>query len=250
MLQQPPTGLSWQAAYFLDAVLLVAVGVLLVAAWRAPGVRLPAALLLANGGVLLAAPSWFVSYVNYLTPAAALCVATGAAAVGVVGRETGGLFARACAVAGAVVVVLALVIPATRLWYGRGETHASLPSRQLMSAVANVRCVMSDSPMALIGLNALDRSLANGCPDWIDVTGRTYASDMNVRGRDGKQVPRIDNPRWQRALRDYLLSGDAVIIMRAKDAGISSTTWEAIRGGGILATDGAHFIYRVEDHRS
>ncbi|MDQ3978231.1 MAG: hypothetical protein M3314_01575 [Actinomycetota bacterium] len=250
MLQRLPTGLSWQTAYLLDAVLLVAVGVLLVAASRAPAVRLPAALLLAHAGVLVAAPSWFFSYANYLAPAAALCVATGAAAVGAVRRESGRLFGRACAVAGAAVVVLALVIPATRLWYGPDETRASLPSKQLMSAVANLRCVMSDSPMVLIGLNALDRSLANGCRNWIDVTGRTYASDMDVRGQDGRRVSRIANPRWQQALRDYLLSGDAVIVMRAKDVGISPETWEAIRAGGILATDGTHVIYRVEGRRN
>ena len=247
MLQQVPIGLSWQTAYLLDAVLLVAVGVLVVAAWRAPAVRLPAALLLANAGVLLAGPSWFFSYFDFLTPAAALCVATGAAAVGVVRRETGRLLARACGVAGAVVVVLALVIPANRLWYGGDKTRASLPSSELAAAVANVRCVMSDSPMALIGLNALDRNLANGCPNWIDVTGRTYASDMSVRGQDGRRVARIANPRWQQALRDYLLSGDAVVIMRATDVGISPTTWDAVLRGGILATDGAHVVYRVED---
>ena len=244
MLRRLPDGLSWPAAYLLDAVLLTAVGVLLVVAWRAPAVRLPAALLVASGGVLLAAPSWFFSYVNYLTPAAALCVATGVAALGVVRREAGRAFTHACAVAGAGVVVLALAVPAKWLWYGGDMTRASLPSTQLASAVTDVRCVMSDSPMALIGLNALDRNLANGCPNWIDVTGRTYASDMVVRGQDGRRVSRIANPRWQRALRDYLLSGDAVIIVRAKDVGISPPTWDAILGGGILAADGAHVIYR------
>jgi alpha-1,2-mannosyltransferase len=104
--------------------------------------------------------------------------------------------------------------------------------------------------MALIGLNALDRNLANGCPNWIDVTGRTYASDMNVRGLDGRRVSRTANPRWQQALRDYLLSGDAVIIMRAKDVGISPITWDAILGGGMLATDGTHVIYGVERSRN
>lgn len=246
MLQRIPTELSWHAAYLLDAVLLVAAGVLLMAAWRAPAVRLPATLLLANCGVLMAAPSWFFSYLNYITPAAALCVATGAAAVGGVRHESGRLFTRTCAMAGATVVVLALVIPANRLWYGPGEAHASLPSRQLTSAVTNVRCVVSDSPMALIGLNALNRNLANGCSNWIDVTGRTYASDMKARDQDGRRVSRLENPLWQEVLRDYLLSGDAVIIMRAKDVGISPGTWDAVLAGGILASDGAHVIYRVQ----
>jgi alpha-1,2-mannosyltransferase len=245
MLQRLPAGVSWPAAYLLGSVLLLAVGVLLVLAWRTPPMRLPAALLLANGAVLVAAPSWFFSYANFLTPAAALCVAAGAAAVNVDHRKTGRFLPLACAVAGAGVVALALVIPANRLWYGR-TAHPSLPSRELASAIIDVRCVMSDSPMALIALNALDRNLANGCPNWIDVTGRTYASDMTVRDLDGVRVPRMANLRWQRALRDYLLSGDAVIIIRAKDAGISPTTWGAILEGGILGTDGSHVIYRVQ----
>ena len=246
MLQQLPPGLSWQAAYFLDMVLLVCAGVLLVAAWRAPAVRLPAALLLASAAVLLAGPSWFFSYFDYLTPAAALCIATGADAMGVVRRTTGILVSRACTVAGAIVVVLALVIPARMLWYGHDRERASLPARQLTAAVRDVRCVMSDSPMALIGLDALSRNLANGCPNWIDVTGRTYASDMNVRGEDGRRVSRVANPRWQQALRAYLLSGDAVIILRANDVGLSPSTWDAILGGGILATDGTHVVHKVD----
>ena len=103
--------------------------------------------------------------------------------------------------------------------------------------------------MALVGLNALSRSLADGCPNWIDVTGRSYEPDMRVRGEDGRRLPRLANPRWQQALRTYLLSGDAVIIMRANDVGISPSTWEAIVGGGILVTDGAHFIYRTGSGR-
>ena len=248
-LEQLPPGLSWQGAFLLDTVLLVCAGVLLVAAWRLPAVRLPAALLLASAAVLVVGPSWFFSYFDYLTPAAALCIATGAAAMGAVRRETGTLVARTCAVAGAIVMVLALVIPARRLWYGHDRARASLPSRQLTAAVTDVRCVMSDSPMALIGLNALSRNLANGCPNWIDVTGRTYASDMDVRSEDGRRVSRLANPRWQQALRTYLLSGDAVIIMRAKQVGISSSTWEAIVSGDILATDGVHSIYRVDARR-
>ena len=94
--------------------------------------------------------------------------------------------------------------------------------------------------MALIGLNALDRSLANGRPNWIDVTGRTYASDMTVPGEDGGRVTRTANHRWQRALRNYLRTGDAVIVMPADRVGIGPATWDAIVAGGILATDGAH----------
>jgi len=250
LLERLPSGLSWQTAYLLDAVLVIAVAVLVAVAWRAPVVRLPTALLLAGVGLLIAAPSWFLFYADYLTPAAALCVATGAAALAVARREANWAGVRASAVAGALVVALALVGTANALWYRPGKTSAALPATDLASAVTNMRCVTSDSPMALIGLNVLDRNLANGCPSWVDVTGRSYASDMNVVGQDGRPVPRLDNPRWQRALRAYLLSGDAVIIMRAKDAGIGSATWDAIRGGDVLARDGTRVIYGGQDRGS
>ena len=57
----------------------------------------------AAGGVLVAAPAWFVSYADYLAPAAALCVATGATAIGRARHASAGWLPRGAAVAGAVV---------------------------------------------------------------------------------------------------------------------------------------------------
>jgi hypothetical protein len=242
-LQRLPPGISWSTAYLLDAVIVVAVGLLFVTAWGARAVRLPLTLLMAGGVVLLAAPSWFLFYADYLTPAAALCVATGAAAVASSGADTASLYRCAGAAVGAAVVILVIAGSAMALWYRPGKTTS--PPRELASALTKVRCVMSDSPMALISLNALDRDLANGCPDWVDVTGRTYASDMTVHGPDGRPLPRVENGRWQQALADYLRSGQAVIVARAKDAGISGTTFNAIRGGGVLAAAGSDVIYAV-----
>jgi hypothetical protein len=244
-LHRLPEALSWQTAVLIDAAVLTAVAVLLVIAWRTPLVRLPAALLLASAAVLLAAPSWYVNYADFLAPAAALCVATGATAIAAATHATAPAFGRVAAVTGAIVVLVAIVAPAERMWFGRSRPGAAPPSRELASAVSDVRCVVSDSPMALIGLNALDRGLAGGCPNWIDVTGRTYASDMDVRGDDGRRVSRAANPRWQRVLRNYLLSGDALIMIRADTAGVSAATWDAIRRGGTLASDGTHVVYRV-----
>jgi hypothetical protein len=245
LLQRVPAGMSWTTAYLLDAVLLAAVGLLLVAAWRSPIVRLPLALLLTSGAVLLAAPSWFMFYVDYLTPAAALCVATGAAAFGASSVESRRLLFRACTVTAAAVILLVLLGTAKAMWYRRGRPPTPLPPTQLAAAVSDVRCVTSDSPMALIGLNALDRSLANGCVDWVDVTGRTYDPDMDVRGGDGKRVSRVANQRWQLALQAYLRSGGAVIIARPKDVGIGPATWNAIRSGGVLAAAGPNTVYGV-----
>ncbi|MBV9412946.1 MAG: hypothetical protein JO148_15245, partial [Acidimicrobiia bacterium] len=245
LLQRLPSGMSWPTAYLLDAVLLTTVGLLVVAAWRSPIVGLPTALLLSSVAVLMAAPSWFMFYVDYLTPALALAAATGATALGALAVEDRRLWIRGCAVAGATVVLLVLVGTAKAQWYRRGRRPSPLPPTQLASAVTGVRCVTSDSPMALIGLDALDRSLANGCVDWVDVTGRTYGPDMDVRTGDGERVPRVANQRWQLALRAYLQSGDAVVVARPKDAGISPATWDAIRSGGVLAKAGATTVYTV-----
>ena len=249
-LQRLPAGISWPTAYLLDAVVLVVAGVLLVAARRAPAVRLPAALLFTSSVVLFAAPSWFLFYGDYLAPAAALCVATVPLALGPTWRQTGPLLTRSCAIAGATIVALVVVGSAEAMWYRPATAATALPARQLASAVSSVACVSSDSPMALIGLNALDRDLSNGCVDWVDVTGRAYASDMIVRGQDGRQVPRVANPRWQKALGSYLRSGEAVIIIRSKDSGISPTTLDAIQGGGILAASGTDVVYAVHDSGS
>ena len=236
-----PKGVTWQAAYLLDAVLVVLGVLLALAAWRTPAARLPAVLLVACGGVLVAAPSFFAYYTDYLTPAAALCIATGAASVACKRGRSG----RVPLVAGTLAIALLLIVPAKALWYQTRATSASRSPGQLASAVSNAECVMSDSPMALIQLNVLDRTLADGCPDWVDVTGRTYAPDMSLRGRGGSRVARAANTKWQRAVRDYLLSGNAVVVLRPRDAGISPSTLGDIAAGGVLATDGVHTIYRV-----
>lgn len=247
LLQRLPDAIgSWWLVLAIEGAVLIVAALLVVLARRVPAARLPVALLFAQAAVLVAAPSFFVFYLDYLTPAAALCVAAGATWRPVPGRRRiDRVAARTVASAGFVVVVAVLMAPAVGLWYGRGSSAARYPSEQLAPAVRHARCVMSDSPMGLILLDSLSRNLANGCRNWVDVTGRTYAPDMVVRRPGGRRVPRDANRVWQRALRDYLLSGDAVIIRRAGDTGMVPGTWEAIRSGGVLAAADGHVVYRV-----
>jgi hypothetical protein len=79
--------------------------------------------------------------------------------------------------------------------------------------VTGARCVMSDSPMALIELDVLDRDLRHGCPNWIDVTGQAF--------RLGLGNHRKVNLRWQRRFTRYLLSGDRLTLFRPANTGIS-----------------------------
>ena len=100
--------------------------------------------------------------------------------------------------------MLAAAITAIALALGAGAVARFPAAPALARATAHVRCLMSDSPMSLIRLNALSRGLANGCPNWVDVTGRTYGPD---RPRHGES--RAHNVRWQHDLTTYLRSGDA-----------------------------------------
>ena len=220
----------------LDAArrpLLVAAGCVLaaavaLAAWRR-ATRPFAALLLAQAAVLLAAPSWFPFYTDYLAAPGALVLAAAAARLG----RTGTLGAWVPVAAAATLTALALPGAA-----GRVE---AVPDRQrLADAVAPYPCVMADDPMTLIELDALSRSFAPGCHDWVDVTARR----LGVGKAADRVQPGRPNPTWSADLRDYLLSGDAVVITRV-GIGITGATRAAARAGGLIASDGVYAVYRT-----
>ena len=209
-------------------------------AWQLPSARLVAVLAVVQVAVLVTAPSWFSFYTDYVTPAAALTLAAAAGALSArpasAGRriDRGALFGWAPVAVVAVETVLLVVT-------GRSHVVAPFPRAPLAHAATDIRCLMSDSSMALIQLNALSRGLANGCQNWVDVTGRTYGPAKAASPR----IPRRANARWQADLRAYLLSGDAVIIVRAAGTGLSRATTAAIRQGGVLASAGRYAIYRT-----
>jgi alpha-1,2-mannosyltransferase len=177
---------------------------------RRPHGRLPVAWLVSAVALLAAAPSYFPYYNDFLAPAAALVVA---AAATTNGRSTGWVPSRRRApavVAGALalgLVVFDIVSPRPVIF--------SYPAAQLRPALGPARCVMSDSPMALIELNVLTRGLRNGCPNWVDVTGRSFDLDERPVYPGAPVVDRMYDARWQRALTRYLLAGDRLTVFRA-----------------------------------
>lgn len=210
----------------------------IISAWRLPAARLVVTLLAVQLVVLLATPSWFVYYADYLAPAAAVTVAAGFAGA----RSRRGTVAPFVLRGVPVLAVLVVgAVTARFLATGTGAP-ARPPPAELTAAVSSVRCLMSDSPSGLILLDALSRSLANGCPNWVDVTGRTYGIDKAV-GPDGKPVPRADNSRWQRDLLAYLTSGDAVFLVRVRGTGEDAATLRALRSGPVLARSGSDVVY-------
>lgn len=218
-------------------VLLIMAGAV-ASAWQLRRCR-PVVLLLAlQLAVLIAAPSFFYHYADYPSGAAAITVGAAAAQLGEQfrGRRRAlvSLIRWAPVMAAAAVSTLIVASAAAVL-------HPTPGAASLARSVRGVRCVMSDTPMTLIELDALSRGLSVGCRNWIDVTGRTYGPDKPV----GKNLPRSRNKRWQRDLTAYLRSGQAVIIGRRAGTGVSPGTQRRISRDGVLARAGGQVVYRV-----
>jgi alpha-1,2-mannosyltransferase len=199
-----------------------------VASWRSR-VRLPLVLLCVQVAVLVLSPSFFNFYDNYVAAAAALVM--GSATTVRVGARWTRFAVVGAAAAGTVYVLIA----GTYLSVSR-----RFPASELAGGVADARCVMSDSPSALIELDALSRGLAAGCPDWVDVSAVTYDSER-------ASVSRPHNARWQATVLHYLRSGDAMIAVRAA-SGIDRATRSAVDGDCVLASDGPYSVYRTSAH--
>ena len=226
-------GLDWTTTKWVLSGLSALVIVLCVAAWQTARCRLLVLVLAAQLCVLLYAPSYFSFYADYAAAAAALVLA-GAAGYRVESRQFRPFVAVAAAIVGtAASLTVVSVIP-------RGTAVARFPGQALAAGVEDTKCVMADSPMALIELNALSHDFAHGCANWVDVTGRTYGIDAPV----GRFVSRPLNVRWQRDLRRYLLSGQAVILVRA-GTGVSAATRAAIDAHPVLEQSDGYTVYRV-----
>lgn len=236
----------------LIAVATIAIAVLAslaVAAWQHHPARFAVVLLAVHATVLALAPTWFAFYADYLTPALALTL--GAAFQVLCGsrcRAAPHPTAAARPMRAATLLPVAILLVATaalgQLSVTLGSPSRPFPRAELSAAIAQLSCVISDSPGALIALDALSRDLANGCPNRIDVTGRTYLNAHRT-GPDGLPLPRAQNQAWQDDLREYLTSGDAVILVRTQATGLTEATRRAITRGGVLARAGGFTLYRT-----
>jgi hypothetical protein len=231
----------------------VAIILAMVAAWRRQAARLVVGLLAVQLAVLALAPSWFTFYADYLTPVAALTIA--AAVVPLrwpahwphtvpeqrrIVKEVAGWIVTVTTVA----VVTVSGVATARLLAAGNNYIVPFPTAPLTAAVSGVHCLMSDTPTDLILLNTLSRDLRNGCPNWVDVTGRTHGVDK-VTHANGREVARQKNRTFQRNLRRYLTSGDAVILGPGWRARVSALTLSVLRSGGVLADIDGQVVYRT-----
>jgi hypothetical protein len=216
----------------LLATSLVGAGtaVLIALAWRTPRTRLLVVIAGTQLALVLAAPTYFVFYAGFLAATVSLTVAAAAAG----GRPAQVVARLAVAAAVALTTITAVVQRPSFTAPVRGADEAA-------AQLGDVRCLVSDTPMALIQLGTLSRGLEAGCPNWVDVSGRTY--DL-AKPPPGVPRGRRNNPVWQADLRRYLLSGDAVVLFRTA-TGADEETLRLVRSLPVLVQVGDFTVHRV-----
>ena len=205
--------------------------VCLVAAWRQASSRFFAVLLVVQAVVLLASPSFFPFYADYLAVAAALTVA-GAAAHLRAGPLQGSTARLRRGLVPGLVVALALVT-AVRLGGAGQPLVTPIPGQDaLVAAAADQECVTADLPMNLVVVQALSRSFEPGCQNLVDVRGEALTLE-----RTGPK--NADYKTW---LVGYLRDGDAVIVNEhaLRTLGLA----EDLTSGELLATNGEYTLFR------
>jgi hypothetical protein len=238
---RPPHWLLVAAVAVLCALVLS--GAVLDRAW------LVTTLLAALVALLLTEPSFFAHYAAY--PAAPLLILAGAGsgALAALARERIRTSSGSFGSRWLLVVPLALtIIPPIALAGVVAGLHrgAVFPGQRLHQALASSRCVTSDAPGPLIAMDVLGRDLERHCRVWVDVTGLTYdAAGTGARYPNGDPVPRHLDRVWQRALLDYLLSGNATILIRRSADGLAPDTARTIAHLPVLARVAGHTLWQV-----
>lgn len=221
-------------------VVSAAVVVVLALALRVPSVRLVTVIAIIELALLLLSPSYFPYYGAFAAPAVAISL--GAAAGPSAARSSPRLAqlvgpGLATVVVAAAGIVLAFAIASVP----QDVATRKFPRAAVARALAGTHCPMPDGPMVLIQTDQLTRTLADGCPNWIDVSGRVYDIDKAPQGAD---YPRSLNAKWQRDLRRYLLSGDRVILFRP-GIGIGPTLRREIEQLPLLVDADGVTVYAV-----
>jgi hypothetical protein len=227
--------LAGSASLVVLAVLVVALLTMCVITCRGGGV-LPVLLLAATAGTLLASPSYFTHYGEFVAAPIALVIA-GAVAVWAERERSTGLVRPSIVLP--VLVLVMLEAPTQMRAFG-----GPLDVLTLRRAVASARCVATDTPSTLAATDALTRGLDAGCDVPVDVTGVLYGSYREVRA-DGRAVPRRLNQPWQAHLQSYLLASDAQLLVFPAHATLDRAGVRALVGANqVVAKDGTIRVYR------
>lgn len=217
-----------------SAIMLAAFGLLaltaMLLAWRERAARVVVVLLLAQTALLLQAPSYFPDYAAFVTPVAALTFGLSSARVALWLAQRG----RGLQIAGVAVLSAAVLTAAVRVVPLSFGYRTPFPGSQLGEAAEQQRCLVSDTPIALIEMNALSRDLRNDCKVHVDVTGYTYEGELAL-GPGDRLLARSKNAAWQRQVLGYLRSGNAVLLARGKGTGLSRASRRVIAQWPVLS---------------
>jgi hypothetical protein len=224
---------------------LAVAGVVIDRAW------LVTALLAAVVALLLEAPSFFDHYAAFA--AAPLLILAGAGSAALAALTVRHVRVRFRTVGGGRVVMVTLamtVAPLTAFAWTVAGLHrgSAFPGARLRQAAASSRCVTADSPVALIQMDLLGRDLERRCRVWVDVTGLTYDT-AGMRRPNGDPVPRQLNGGWQQALIEYLLSGNATIVVRRDGDGLAPDTARTIDHLPVLVRVSGYTLWQVPPDR-
>jgi len=226
VMQHPP---AKPLIYTLAIAALVLAILAAALAVRTPLGRLVAPILVTQVVVILAAPSWYYYYTDFTAVTIALTIAAGV--------HAGARTRIPSATAGALVIGLGIFAMSTTA----ARAVASIDGLDTLEQQADqFRCIMTNTPVALIGINALDRSFDPPCRNWVDVPGLRLGGD----GASGFRLIPDQHMSWRGLFGDYLRSGEAVIIKRNRV--LPPVALEAVREDGELigSVDG-YELYRI-----
>ncbi len=185
-------------------------------AWKQPRARLWVALLAAKFLFLMYTAVFYRHYTGWLAPEAALLGGVALA----MGTDALARFPRRVAVAGALVVLLAVAAVAMRSAGHRVPLSPGTPD------LAQARCVTADAPLLLIVTDIQSRNLERGCPVLLNPGGLSNILNAEI---PGPPIPRHDLVEYQQAMRDWYTAGDAALFNRLVKDAFASQTWAAIQ---------------------
>ncbi len=212
--QLSPVPLPTGSARLAVVIALLVAAAAAVVAWRVPATRVWAALLVAQGALLLTSPSYFAHYGTYVAPALVLIAGAGADAVLCAVEAHTAAFRPLVPALGLVALA---VLSAHVVTQPEGRR---VPVRTAEDALSGVRCVAADSAAALVTADVLTRDLRDGCRLVVDVTGLTYDQDPGDLGAGPTPRERRRDLEWQASVARYFAGSGAVVLDQWRHDGL------------------------------
>lgn len=215
---------SW--ATVLGVVLWVAIAVgALVVARVYPWSRLWVALLAVNVVLLLVGGIYFKHYSAALAPLLVLVI--GAATQVVVDAARRSTPTRRLTLLAGMGVLLAVVAAVQVRDVAVDRSGRGFPRAAVAQLLAGGRCVAADSATPLILTGVMGRNIGNGCPVVVDFTGQVYETR-------GESTYRGANQQFQQRAKEYLLSGDRIVLVRERLDLLDAATIAEMRTRPVL----------------